>query len=328
MKILIIGAGPLGSLYACRLYRAGKDVTLLARNEHYRYLKENGVVMIDEFTGERTKTHLNLTDNFEQDEFDLVIVVMRKNRVLQLLPELAGHDNLRNFLFLGNNALGFDEYLKYLPAKRVLFGFPGGGGSRIEHIVHFVDAEKPGGARMPLVIGEVDGKTTFRARQIAGLFKSSGIPVKIVDDMDSWLKYHVAFVLPLAGAILKSGDNYALAKNKPILRQYIYAVREAGRVLKSIGYHKSYNFKFRLFYWLPAGLLVRVLSRVFNTKFSEVAMMMHIRAARDEMITLVHEFRLLQDQSSISTPNLDELMATIDSPQTVKKAELEMAVPA
>ena len=41
MKTLIIGAGPLGSLYTYLFHRAGHDVTLLARNEHFKFLKEN-----------------------------------------------------------------------------------------------------------------------------------------------------------------------------------------------------------------------------------------------------------------------------------------------
>jgi len=38
------------------------------------------------------------------------------------------------------------------------------------------------------------------------LFESSGVPVNIVDEMDSWLKYHVSFENPIAGALLKAAD--------------------------------------------------------------------------------------------------------------------------
>jgi len=37
MKTLIYGAGPLGSLYAHLLHRAGKDVTILARDRRYEF---------------------------------------------------------------------------------------------------------------------------------------------------------------------------------------------------------------------------------------------------------------------------------------------------
>ena len=45
MKILILGAGALGSLMADELLRVGHEVTLLARGGRYRELKEQGLVV-------------------------------------------------------------------------------------------------------------------------------------------------------------------------------------------------------------------------------------------------------------------------------------------
>ena len=312
MKTLIIGAGPLGSLYTYLFHEADKDVTLLARSKHYKYLKNHGLVLVNEFTQlqmvERVKVVNALREN---DEYDLAIILMRRNSVRTLLPSLAKNKGIRNFLFMGNNGSGFEEYLQFLPPEKVLFGFPGGGGSRIDHVAHFVDSEKPGGKRMPVTIGEMDGTTRQRTLQIKELFESSGVPVKVVDDIDSWLKYHIAFVLPVAGALLTSGDNYQLAKDKPTIQKYINAVREAGKVLKSLGYKKSYNPKFKLFYLMPTGWLTNILSKVLDSKFAEVAMMMHVRAATDEMIELTKEFNLLKARSGVKTPNLNELMHAI-----------------
>ena len=127
MKTLIIGAGPLGSLYTYLFHKSGKDVTLLARGEHYDFIEKNGLVLVNEFTGEETVAKVNVIDRLHaEDEYDLVIVLMRKNSVLKLLPELGKHKYLNHILFMGNNASGFQEYLKYLPKEKVLFGFPGG----------------------------------------------------------------------------------------------------------------------------------------------------------------------------------------------------------
>ncbi len=312
MKTLIIGAGPLGMLYAYRLHRANKDVTLLARGPQKEFIRERGVVLLEEFSQEQLSAPVKVMDRSALDQdFDLAVVIMRKNSILKLLPELKRAEGIKNFLFLGNNGIGFDEYLQYLPTEKVLFGFPGGGGSRIDHVAHFVDREKPGADRMPMTIGEIDGKVRTRTEKIRKLFVDSEIPVKVVDHIDSWLKYHLAFVLPLAGAIIKAGDNYKLAENKRVLKEYIRAVREAGRVLKSIGYLKSYNFKFNLFYIFPAVILSGILSKVFSSKFAEVAMMMHINAAGDEMGHLVTEFERLEVLSAEPTEHLDELFGQI-----------------
>ncbi len=312
MKTLIYGAGPLGSLYATLLHQTGNDVTILARNEHYDFIKEHGVVLINEFTNKKIIEKIPVVETIGQnDVYDLAIVIMRKNSITKLLNSLSLHKSISTFLFMGNNALGFDEYLKYLPKEKVLFGFPGGGGSRIGHVVHYVDSEKPNGKRMPMVLGEIDGKAGLRTKQIRNLFVGAGVPVKMIDDMDGWLKYHVAFVNPIAGALLKCGDNYALAKDKETIRTYLRAVKEGGRVLKALGYKKSYNFKLDLFYWMPEGILINILKKVFDSKFAEVAMMMHANAAKDEMLELAKEFKTLTEQTKIQTPNLDELIGYI-----------------
>ena len=317
MKTLIIGAGPLGSLYTYLFHKAGKDVTLLARGAHYDFLKENGLTLINEFTQQQMVAQVQVIDRLhEEDEYDLVLVLMRKNSALKLLPDLAHHKYIHNILFMGNNMAGFDEYLEYLPKEKVLFGFPGGGGALQGHIVHFVDTEKPHDFRMPVTLGEMDGSIRERTLRIRELFESAEVPVKIVGDIDSWLKYHVAFVLPLAGALLQSGDNYQLANDKATMAEYIRAVRECGRVLKSRGYHKSYNPKFKLFYWFPISLLCVILRQLFSSKFAEVAMMMHVNAAKDEMAVLADEFRILKGQSGLDTPSFDRADAAV-SPRRI-----------
>ena len=110
MKSLIYGAGPLGSLYACLLKQAGHDVNILARNEHFNFLKENGVVLFNEFTQEKIIEKVNVVDSLnEEDSYDLIIVLMRKNSLKNVLPILSKNRNSPNILFMGNNTLGFDE---------------------------------------------------------------------------------------------------------------------------------------------------------------------------------------------------------------------------
>lgn len=62
---------------------------------------------------------------------------------------------------------------------------------------------------------------------------------------------------------------------------------------------------------LPEGLTVKILQKVFDSKFSEVAMMMHVKAAKDEMIELGNELILLRDQSKVNTPVLDNLIMSL-----------------
>ena len=53
MKTLVFGAGPLGSLLAGRLHKAGVDVSILARGQRLADLREHGVVLEDAHSGDR-----------------------------------------------------------------------------------------------------------------------------------------------------------------------------------------------------------------------------------------------------------------------------------
>ena len=50
MKILVYGAGVLGRNLARNLFRAGKDVTLLARENWAEEIKQNGLRIKDQFS--------------------------------------------------------------------------------------------------------------------------------------------------------------------------------------------------------------------------------------------------------------------------------------
>ena len=45
MKILVIGAGVLGSLYAARLQAAGHDVSIMARGERLEQIRARGILL-------------------------------------------------------------------------------------------------------------------------------------------------------------------------------------------------------------------------------------------------------------------------------------------
>jgi len=309
MKTLIYGAGPLGSLYAHLLHQAGKEVTVLARNKRYDFIKENGVVLINEFTGEKQTSRVRVVDKLaEEDAYDLIVVLVRKNKLLPIFEVLSRNKNVRNIVFMGNNVVGFDEYMDFFPRERVLFGFPGAGGSRKEQIVHYIDSENPDGKRMPIRIGEMDGEVKDRTRQIKSFFESAGIPVDVVKDMDGWLKYHAALVIPIACVLYKHDcDNYALANNEESIRLFIRACREGGHVLRKLGYTKRQPFKFNLFYWMPEFITTKIFKGIFNTKYAEIGFAMHAKAALDEIKELTNEFKSLIDKTSMKTPNIDKL---------------------
>jgi len=313
MKTLIYGAGPIGQWLALRLDRAGRDVTLLARGETLAKLRANGVVLVDGYTGEKLTAHVGLVDRIEpEDAYDLVIVPMRKSSRLAVCSALAANSKLENILFLGNDISGFHRYFDVLPKEKVLLGFPStGGGMEGEDLV-FVDRDKSNGKTRPIHIGELDGELTERMKRIQELFAGTDVPVSLEKNIDGWLKYHFAFVVPMAGAVLKcNNDVRAVGSNKKVLRQYVLACRDAGNVLRKAGYPKRQPPIFNLFYWTPLWIAPNVFKPLFDSRFAEVAIGLHLNAIGNEFAQMVDEFSQLQAKARIDTPNLDDLLEHI-----------------
>ena len=103
------------------------------------------------------------------------------------------------------------------------------------------------------------------------------------------------------------------AKDNETLRNMVRAVKEGGRVLKALGFKKRQPFAFNLFYWLPEIVLKMGVKALLESKFAEVAFVMHAKAARSEIEDLAREFQQLVSMTSVDTPNMDALNSFIAS---------------
>ena len=327
MRILVYGAGPLGSLFAARLQEGGNDVSLLARGQRLADLREYGVVLTDVNTKQQTVTRVNVVEQLAPDDaYDLVLVIMRKNNALDVLPILAVNQHTPNVLFLMNNAAGPGELADALGRERVLIGFPNSAGYREGHIVYCLTGTEDDEAIVPF--GEVDGRITARTQKVARILESApGFGAEIRTDMDTWLKYHVALLMPsLAPALYAAGtDNYRLARTRDAVVLTVRAIREGFRVLRALDLPVTPS-KFKLFEWLPEPLLVFLLQRLLADERMEVAMVKHANAARDEVKHLADEFLALARSTAVPIPTIERLYPHLD-PDTPLMPEGSAEIP-
>lgn len=311
---MIYGAGPIGRVYAYYLQRAGEDVTVLARDKTYRHIRENGILLRDGYTGEEFSVRVPSIERLScRDNFDLVLVTMRKSSRLAVCPVLAKHPNLKNIVFMGNDFSGFKKYTDFIPPEKILLGFPAAGGGIVDNRLTFVDSDKAEGKRNPFYLGELEGYPSDRTRKLRSFFRRSNIPVKLVRDMDGWLKYHVAFIAPTAAIYFKCEKDFkAVQSDGEAIRIYIRACKEAGHVLRAAGYRRRQPFIFNLYYWFPEGLTARIFKdKFFGSRFVEVAMGLHAQSIGEELLELIEEFREVQTETSVKTPHLDHLLSYI-----------------
>ncbi len=310
MKILVYGAGVLGSVYAARLTDAGNDVTLVARGQRLADIRQHGLVLEDYATGARTTTPVNVIEKLSPDEaYDLALVIVRKNQLDPVLVELAVAPLIPDILFMFNNAAGPGEMIRAVGRERVVLGFPGGGGMRDGHVIRYMLSDR---SKQPTTIGELEGQISERLLRIAAVLESAGLPVAFNENMDAWLKTHAALISPMVNAIYAAGcDRMRLAKTRDALVLLVRAVREGLRVLQAMGVPLNPP-SFRLLLWLPEPVLVWYLQRGVTSEAFELGAVRHAAAARDEMEHIAGEFRFLARVVGASTPSIDYLYSFLN----------------
>lgn len=308
MRILVYGAGPLGSLFAQQLHEARHDVAILARGQRLADIRDHGIV-IHNVTNDRTVTAaVRAVETLAPDDaYDLVLVVMRKNAALAILPGLAANRHAPNVLFLMNNAAGPGALIEALGRERVLVGFPASAGYRDGATMHCLTGTPDEKAIIPF--GEIDGSVTARAHEIASVIASTPwLGAEIRSDMDAWLKYHVALLMPsIAAALYACGtDLKRMARTRDAVVLAVRAVHEGFAVLRELGYPVTPG-KLELYTRIPEPLMVPFLRRVLTKKRMEIALAKHANAARDEILHLTDEFLALAARTHVQTPAILEL---------------------
>ncbi len=305
-KILVYGAGNIGSLYAARLKESGQDVSILARGDRLARIQEHGIELENTVTGEKTTTPVEAIERLDpEDAYDLVLVVLPKHRVTEVLPVLAENRETPSILFMNNNAAGPGVMVEALNRDRVLLGFAGAAGVADSdgHVIRYLITSS---REQPTTLGELDGHLSSRIETFAGVLKKAGFPVAICSNMDAWLKTHVAEISPTANALyMVGGDPQRLADNRDAMRLMLRAIREGYRVLRAIGIAITPP-SHRVFEWIPEVLLLALMKRMVESDTTAIKMG-HAQGARKEMKLIADEFRALAKETSVPTPAMDRL---------------------
>jgi 2-dehydropantoate 2-reductase len=310
VNILIYGAGVIGTLYAARLRESGHRVTVLARGDRLRDIRNYGLVLEDIVSGRRSVTQVDTTATLNTDDrYDAVFVAVRRDQLDSVKHDLLASRHIPTVLFMLNNPNGSHDLVKIFGEERVLLGFPGAGGTRDGHIVRYALI-----AQQPTTMGEIGGRRTARLRELAAAFRGAGFSTKISSDMDAWLKTHAFFVTAVCGAIyLSGGDCLRLSKDDASLSLMTKGVREGFAAVRALGLPVT-PFPLKvLFAWLPLRFAIRYWRRFFASKVADVVFGQHARVAAREMRDVASDCRILLEQSGAMASALPKLYVAIDA---------------
>ena len=265
MKILMLGAGVIGTTYTWQLSNAGHDVTLLVRPSNREKIEREGIRIRCKDERQKPATATEVTyrprviDKLRPEaSYDLIVVSVRAQQLDAVLPQLAAGAGQSDVLFFGNNWWGDERIRQHLPAERYFFGFSRlVGGWRNGNQVECIIFNTPG---LETMLGEKDGQMTPRLQNLVDVFKQANLKPAVSHDILGWLAVHYVEFLGAIGGILQAGSVKAFATDGTIVTQAILATREGFQVCKArrIDLRRAGSMNVRLINSLPI-LLIRML---------------------------------------------------------------------
>ncbi len=237
-RILIAGAGALGSVFGAMLAERGEQVTLLGRTAHMRAIERDGLHISGLF-GEHVARNLAVEDNPARlaSRFDLVLLSVKSYDTKSMADAITGRLANGGIIVSMQNGLGnIDALIARFGAERTL-------GARV---IFGAELERPGAARVtvfadavavgpaPALHGAHSHALEVRAAEVANLLSGAGVPTVAVDDVMPvvWTKVLYNVALNPLGALL--GLRYGALAADPGLRAVMdRAIDEAFAVARA-----------------------------------------------------------------------------------------------
>lgn len=284
MRILIYGAGVIGSLYAALFAQAGFDTSIYARGKRLETLQTRGLLYAE--NRQIRKADVSVLSKLEDsDHYDFIFLTVRENQLIQALGELKTNRS-PCIVTMVNSIDDYGNWESICGKGRILPAFPGAGGGIQADVL---DASLTPRLIQPTTFAEISGEKTERTKALSALFRKAGIPYQQVTDMHLWQLCHLAMVVPIADAYEQADHPSEAGKDRKLMRQTAEQLKTNFRRLKKARGRLS-PAKMNLFLLLPVPVLTIALSHVFESAFGNKFMYQHAVKAPDEMRRLHEQF--------------------------------------
>ena len=228
MKIVIIGPGAMGCLFAAYLSKSKEEVWLLDKNaERAKAIESQGIIIEGVSGNWQAKLRVS-SQAGDIGETDLIVICVKSydtKEAIESAKPLIGENSLVLTL---QNGIGNIEVLSEVSgAERVIGGVSNQGSTLLGagHIRHAGKGET--------VIGRVDGKIPVQLRDIREIFNKVGLETRISRDIKGllWSKLIINVGINALTCItgLNNGRLVEFEGTRQILRD---AVTEAVKVVK------------------------------------------------------------------------------------------------
>ena len=217
MRITIFGTGGVGGYFGGRLAQAGEDVTFIARGEHLRAIKSNGL-RVDSSSGDFVVYPAQATDNVaEAGETDLVVLGVKAWQVpdaARAIQPVVGPNT--TVVPLQNGVDAVSQLVAELGSDNVI-----GGLCRIVSYVVAPGHIRHAGFTPTIIIGELDNRHSERIETIAQVFRHAGLDTTIAPDIQVALWTKFLFIASFSGVGAMANAPAGVIRSDPKWRRHI-----------------------------------------------------------------------------------------------------------
>lgn len=227
VKVLLVGAGAIGTVYGVQLAESGHSVDVLAHGRRTERVASTGLCTTDTATGGRDDVHVPVVLAASVRPYDLVLVSVRAEQVLAACDDLRMLIDSPAVLFFGNSFAGHRGLPEGLPGS-VSMGFPGVGGALVGDRVEYSRGRRQATTLEAAGAGSI-GK--FKEALARSHFPTTG-----TTDIDGWLAFHSVLVSSAASAMARScGSAIGLSADRTLLTLMCRSIEEGFRSLHGQG---------------------------------------------------------------------------------------------
>ena len=184
-KILVIGAGAIGSFYSAKLAQVGVEITLWCRSD-YDFIKKNGI-KIESYEGDFQFIPHKILKNLNEidDEFDYILIATKALPSIDIPALIKNILKAKTKIILIQNGIHVE--------KNIAENFPN---NELISAIAFIGVSRKSAGVIchqeygKIIIGTYGKKASDAVHFLENLWKKSGIEVVVTDEilLERWKK--------------------------------------------------------------------------------------------------------------------------------------------
>lgn len=226
-EFAVLGAGAIGSILGAHLARAGHSVAVLARGRRAEQIRSDGlrITGLTEFSTPVRVLH----DASELRSAGVLIVAMKTPGTAEALAHLR-HTSIGAAFSIQNGALKDELLVEIFGAQRVLGSLANTSGELL------ASGEVVFTRNINVLVGELTGEASPRARSIAATIEASGVRAAAVANIRSleWSKF-AAWVGLVALSVTTRAATWRFLSDAGAALVLVRLVREMGKLADALG---------------------------------------------------------------------------------------------